>query len=115
MEEIFLEWFDVYLHLRNTYNIIEKNIYNMDKKSNILGPTLSVKVIIYIENKSSFCSTTINWEWVLIIEVIFGDKEKDPIYIIFKRLDIKSTYIEFIQNIKSEAKKWGGIEIKSKE
>lgn len=77
------------LYLRNTYNIKEKNIYNKDKKNNILRSTSNIKVIIYAENKSFFCPTTRNWEWVSIIEVKSRDGEKNWISIIFKRSDIQ--------------------------
>lgn len=115
MEEIFLEWFDLYLHWRNTYSIEEKDIYNIDKKDNALGSTSSVKVITNAENKSIFCLATTNWEWVLIIQVIFEDRKEDLICIMFKELDIKPAWIKLIQNIKGEVNKWGGIEMTKKE
>lgn len=49
-----------------------------------------------------------------MIEVISRDREKRLIYVMFKRLDIKPAYIELIQNIKSEAKKWGVIKMSRK-
>ena len=65
----------------------------------------SIRVITHMENKSFFCLTTTNQEWVLLIEVISREREKCLIYIIFKRLDIKPAWIELIQNIKSKTKK----------
>ncbi len=79
-----------------------------------MGSTLSVKVITYVENKSSFCLVTTNQKWVLMIELISGDKVKSPIYVIFKGLDIKPAWIELIKNIEGEAKKWESIKISAK-
>lgn len=79
-------------------------MYNIDKKDNVLEPTSHVKVITHADNKSSFhCPTIKNLEWVFIIKVIFANRKKVPIYIIFKRLDIKPIQIEFIKNIGDEA------------
>lgn len=39
-----------------------------------------------------------------MIEFISKDREKDVIYIIFKRSDIKSIQIELIKNIEDKAK-----------
>lgn len=86
----------------------------MDRKNNTLKLISSLKVITYVENKSSFCLTIINWEWVSLIKVISGDKEKQPIYMMFKGLNIKSAWIELIKNINGEAKKWGDIEMTRK-
>lgn len=46
-----------------------------------------------------------------MIEVISRNREKNPIYVIFKELDIKPAQIELIQNIKDEAKKWEVIKM----
>lgn len=67
-----------------------------------------------MENKSSFCSTTINRKEILMIEVISRDREKNLIYIMFKESDNKSAWIEFIQNIDDETKKWRGIKMTKK-
>lgn len=66
----------MYLYLHNIFNIKKKDIYNIDKKSNILRFISSIKVIINMKNKSSFYFITTNKEWVLIIEVIFKNKKK---------------------------------------
>lgn len=50
----------------------------------------------------------------MIIKVISGDREKSPIYIMFKELNIKLAWIKLIKNIKGEAKKWKGIEMTKK-
>ena len=86
----------------------------MDEKGNALESTSSVKVITHAENKSSFRLAITNREWVLMIEVISGDGEKGPICVMFKGSDIKPAWIELIQNIEGEAKKWGGIEMTGK-
>lgn len=49
-----------------------------------------------------------------MIELISGDKVKGLIYVMFKGLDIKPAWIELIENIKSEAKKWESIKISAK-
>lgn len=64
----------MYLYLYNIYNIEEKDIYNINKKSNILRFILSIKMIIYTKNKLSFCSITTNWEEVVITEIRSGNR-----------------------------------------
>ena len=86
----------------------------MDEKGNALGPTSRVKVITHADNKSSFCPTTTNREWVSMIEVISGDRKKGPICVMFKGSDIKPIWMELIKNIEGEAQRWGGIEMTGK-
>lgn len=50
-----------------------------------------------------------------MIEVKYRNKEKGPIYVMFKRSAIKPTWIELIKIIEGETKKWGGIEMTGKE
>ena len=46
-----------------------------------------------------------------MIKVISEDRKKCPICVMFEESNIKPTWIELIQNIKGETKKWGGIKI----
>lgn len=61
----------------------------MNEKGNILRSISSIKVIIYVDNILSFHSTHTNQEWVYMIEIISGNRKTRPIFVIFKRLDIK--------------------------
>lgn len=49
-----------------------------------------------------------------MIEVISEDRKKILICVIFKKLDIKLTQIELIQNIKDKTKKRRGIKMTEK-
>lgn len=61
----------------------------MDEKSNALEDKFYVKVITHVNNKSSFCLTSTNQDWVFRIKVISGNRRKGLIYVIFKGSDIK--------------------------
>lgn len=87
----------------------------MDKKDNVLEFAFSVKFIIHIENKSNFCSTTTNQKQVLIVEIIFGNRKKKPIFVIFKGFNSKPTWIKFIKNMKEEDERQGGIKMTEKD
>lgn len=54
----------LYLYLRNICNIKENNIYNIDKKCNILAFISSLKIIIYMKNKYFVCYIITNCELV---------------------------------------------------
>lgn len=87
---------------------------NINKKKNTWGPTSSIKIIIHVENKSSFCFITINWEWVFMIKLLSGNRKKRPICINIKGSEIKPAWIELIKNNNGKTKKWGGIKIMEK-
>lgn len=72
--------------------IIKKNKnYNINKKNNILKSIFTLKIIKNIESKSAFHSTITNWKYIFQVKIIFENKKKPSIYIIFKNLKIKLT------------------------
>ena len=58
--EIFQKWFDLYHDLKTRYGILDKNTYNMDKKSFMIGLAKRVKVIISKYKKQVFVSQSGN-------------------------------------------------------
>ena len=62
-------------------------------------------MIIKVENKATFWTITSNRECVSMTEFISGDGDKGPLYVMFKRQQIKLAGTELLNTVHGETSK----------
>ena len=64
------EWFDLYLSIKAEHSILNKDTYNMDENSNMMGIAGSSKVVFSNDQKQVFINQAGNRECLSLIEAI---------------------------------------------
>ena len=60
----------LYIFIKAQYSILDKEIYNVDKKSFMIEVAESTKVVFSKHEKQAFVKQYSNCDWVLLIEAI---------------------------------------------
>ena len=83
--EILSGWFNLYLQTKTTYEVDERDIYNIDEKGFMQGVIAKYKVMVSkYDKKKAYMTQYGNREWVSLIECILMDGRYLPLWIIFK-------------------------------
>lgn len=97
--EILSGWFDLYLQTKTTYEVDERDIYNMDEKGFMQGVIAKLKVMISkYDKKKAYMTQCGNREWVSLIECVSMDGRSLPPWIIFKGKLIQKAWKEALKS-----------------
>ncbi len=81
---IIQEWFDLYQSIKAKYGILDKNTYNIDENSYIIGIAGSFQMIFSKYKKQAFIKEAINRKWKFLMETISISGWRLTLFVIFK-------------------------------
>ena len=97
--EILSGWFNLYLQTKTTYEVDERDIYNMDEKGFMQGVIAKYKVMVSkYDKKKAYMTQCRNREWVSLIECVSMDGRSLPPWIIFKGKLIQKAWKEALKS-----------------
>jgi len=97
--EILSGWFNLYLQTKTTYEVDERDIYNMDEKGFMQGVIAKYKVMVSkYDKKKAYMTQCGNREWVSLIECVSMDGRSLPPWIIFKGKLIQKAWKEALKS-----------------
>ena len=74
----------MYWRIKAQYSILDKDMYNMDENSYMIGMAGSSKVVFSKSQKQAFINQAGNREWALLIEAIGTTGHRLPLFVILK-------------------------------
>ncbi len=78
------EWFDLYLSIKAQHGILDKDAYNIDENSYMMGIAGSSKVVFSKYQKLVFINQAGNREWASFIEAVGITCRQLPLFVILK-------------------------------
>ena len=96
---IIRQWFELYQRARNSFNIEDQDVWNMDEKGFMMGVIAKMRVVISKANKDATMSQCGNREWVSTIDCISLDGRILPPWIIFKAKAIMKSWAEKLKDM----------------
>ena len=79
--KIIQDWFLLYESSKAKYSILDKDTYNMDEKSFMMGVARSAKVVFSKSEKQVFIKQYGNKEWTSLIESV--DFQRQLPYVVY--------------------------------
>jgi DDE superfamily endonuclease/helix-turn-helix, Psq domain len=93
-KEIFEEYFELYNSLRQKYNILDQDLYNMDEKGFLMGAIQRSHVVIPVHEREAFLRQDGSREWISVVETISANGEYLPSWIIFKAVYQQNSWFD---------------------